>query len=311
MKIKSFKDYINESQNSEFDISVIFDKPYSIDSQGRYSTDGNVNIYSSNELVENGKLKIAFHKVGGYFYASDIGLETLEGFPESIGEWIDVHKNYLTDLKHFPKFVGDGIILNRNLLTSLVGLPKIVNGALDVSANRLTNLKGCSSVVKDYFSCSENKELTSLVGGPSIVGSIENKFNHYHCDRCSLTSLKGAPSEVLGDFHCYVNQLTTLESSPTTVGGEFNCSGNKYLKTLIGGPTKVGGRYVCSYSSLVDIKGAPEEILDDFSCNNNAIKTIENGPKVVYGYFDIRKNTPKFTMADVKKHVKVKGKIMV
>jgi hypothetical protein len=63
---------------------------------------------------------------------------------------------------------------------------------------------------------------------PVKFNLIESSFNCYHN---SLTTLQGAPNQVLGNFDCSNNKLTTLQGTPKFVGGDFYCYDNK-LNTL-------------------------------------------------------------------------------
>ena len=85
---------------------------------------------------------------------------------------------------------------------------------------------------------------------------------YFNCSINQLTSLEGAPREVVGSFDCSRNQLTSLEGAPRVVGGEFNCSINQ-LTSLEGAPREVGGRFYCSDNPVAftdkDIKEAMEK----------------------------------------------------
>ena len=56
-----------------------------LNKNGTYDVDGDVHI--SNKYVRDGKLTIKFGKVTGSFKARGIGLTTLEGCPQEVGEF--------------------------------------------------------------------------------------------------------------------------------------------------------------------------------------------------------------------------------
>ena len=66
------------------------------------------------------------------------------------------------------------------------------------------------------------KIIEPLTGGrlPFRFGKVKGDFD---CSNMQLTSLEGAPNQVVGYFNCSNNQLSTLEYSPMKVGGNFNC----------------------------------------------------------------------------------------
>ena len=83
---------------------------------------------------------------------------------------------------------------------------------------------------------------TDLINGklPFKFGRVDGDFDCYKCT--SLTSLEGAPQEVVGNFYCSdCSSLTSLKGSPQKVGGDFNCSNCSSLTSLEGAPQKVAG----------------------------------------------------------------------
>lgn len=116
--------------------------------------------------------------------------------------------------------------------------------------NGIVNVKGDIEV--------KNREITSLTNGLFEFGKVDGDFDCSHCK--SLTSLEGAPKEVVWNFYCNnCESLTSLKGAPEKVGGFFNCSCCKSLKTLEGAPKEVGGDFYCSYcKSLTSLKGAPK-----------------------------------------------------
>ena len=103
-----------------------------------------------------------------------------------------------------------------------------VSGDFICTSESLTTLEGCPQTVGGVFNCSRNFELSSLVGGPTSVGSM------YFCFSSSLLNLVGSPSVIKGDFLCSDNQLTSLVGCPTTVGGYYMCHTNKLTSTYSG-----------------------------------------------------------------------------
>ena len=138
---------LNESpQRIKELIKPWFNKEYTVDSEGFYSTKGDV-------IIENWKgkqLPIKFKYVDGNFHCTQLGLETLEDCPEIVG--------------------GDFVCLTNNL-TSLKGAPETVGGNFYCSDTNLTSLEGAPKIVGGDFICSHNK-LTSLEGAPETVGGI-------------------------------------------------------------------------------------------------------------------------------------------
>jgi len=131
-----------------------------------------------------------------------------------------------------------------------------------------------------------NLRLNSLLEIPIRIRRVTGSF---WCDHNHLTSLEGAPEYVGGGFYCAGNELQTLEGAPEYVGGNFDCSSNE-LKTLKGTPEYIGGSFDCSYNQLTTLEGAPKRVGRDFICFNN--------PR-------------KFTEAEVRKLVNVRGKVIV
>ena len=79
-------------------------KNWTKNSDGSYSTDGDVKITSN--FVKDGKLIFRFKHVGGYFDCSYNQLTSLEGCPTSVGMYFDCSHNQLTSLEGCPTSVG-------------------------------------------------------------------------------------------------------------------------------------------------------------------------------------------------------------
>jgi hypothetical protein len=113
----------------------------------------------------------------------------------------------------------------------------VVKGSFFINNNKLTSLENSPREVEVSFKCSENKNLTSLKGGPSIA-------DFYKCTGCNLTSLEGGPNQVTHDFYCSGNEkLTSLKYAPEKVG-YIDCSGCS-LTSLEGAPKEAKG-FICS-----------------------------------------------------------------
>jgi len=157
-----------------------------------YDCVGDVRV--SEDIVIDGKLKIRFGKVNGYFDCSNNNLTTLEGSPNEV--------------------VGSFYCDNNNL-TTLDGAPNKVGRDFDCSYDKLTSLEGAPNKVGRDFDCSSNN-LTTLEGAPNKVG------RDFYCGYNELTSLEGAPQEVGGDFNCIYNpNLILPEGKPSWLKGEI------------------------------------------------------------------------------------------
>ena len=174
---------------------------------------------------------VRFGTVSGTFYCNNNSLTSLEGAPQSVGEYFYCSNNSLTSLKGAPQRVSGGFYCSYNSLTSLEGAPQSVGDSFSCHNNSLTSLEGGPQSVGGYFDCSFNS-LTSLEGAPQSVGGT------FNCCRSSLTSLEGAPQSVGGDFICHSNSLTSLEGAPQSVGADFACSDNPISERTIKGVLK-------------------------------------------------------------------------
>jgi hypothetical protein len=176
---------------------------------------------------------IKFGVVTGYFYCSNMGLESLEGAPIKVLEDFDCSGNKLTsltgapkevggdfycsvnklnDLKGAPSVVGGDFLCIRSGIKSLAGAPKETGGIFDCSKNKLTSLKWAPKKARS-FQCQENL-LTDLVGAPSILSEgDEYSDGRFDCSHNQLTTLKGAP-KIVRSFHSVGNPLKDLEGVP-------------------------------------------------------------------------------------------------
>lgn len=83
------------------------------------------------------------------------------------------------------------------------------------------SLEGCPHEVTGTVWIRNNKKLTSLKGGPKIVG------NDYIANNCSLVSLEGSPEKIDVDFMVHHNNIDSLEGCPKFVGCDFWIHTNK------------------------------------------------------------------------------------
>ena len=128
-------------------------------------------------------------------------------------------------------------------------------------------------------------ELTDFKG--IRFGKVSGNF---HCYTNQLTSLEGAPQEVVGHFDCSYNKLTSLDGASSVVGGNFECNNND-LTSLVGAPEYVGKSFICYSNELTSLDGAPERIDGNFECNDNKLTSLDGAPKRVGGNFDCRYNS--------------------
>lgn len=260
-------------------------------------------------------LKGAPKEVGDHFDSSHCGLISLEGAPEKVNGDFDCSCNKLTSLKGAPKEVGGDFNCYGNNLESIEGFPEKIGGTFDANMKVIIRFgkelsaKGVKLPGELRYYASEayrnGTEYTFADWfGEDLTGKTYD--GNIDCNRCHLTSLKGAPKEVTGYFMCTENRLTSLEGCPEIVGDDFLCCDNKLLTSLEHGPKFVGGdMYDCSKCSLTSLKGAPEKMEGPlhrylnstteeyeegrapvrFICNKNKLTTLEGSPKYIHGFF--------------------------
>ena len=151
-----------------------------------------------------------------------------------------------------------------------------VTGNFKISKIKIKDLTNSPREVGGDF-IAEECGLTTLIGGPIIVGGIYDVYDN------KLKSLEGAPS-TCSTFDCRINHLETLEHSPQTINGNFYC-GNNILTSLLGGPKIVNGDFDCRFSSfLKSFIGSPQEIHGDYNCEVTGIKTLIGLTSDIDGY---------------------------
>ena len=85
-------------------------------------------------------------------------------------------------------------------------------------------------------------------------------YGNIYVQDMGLTSLEGAPIEVVGTMDISGNDLTTLEHAPKKILQSFSASGNKKLKSLQYAPIKVETIYLKKLPLITDIN---KQIVDN------------------------------------------------
>ena len=144
----------------------------------RYDYDGDLNEgILKNFVSEDGDgFTINFGKVTGEFSCIRLGLKSLKGAPQEVGDSFYCFCNKLTSLKGAPQKVRGGFHCESNQLTSLEGAPREVGLWFDCSDNQLTSLKGAPQEVGRWFDCRSNPNLHSLDGIGEVRGVIYKDF---------------------------------------------------------------------------------------------------------------------------------------
>lgn len=123
-------------------------------------------------------------------------------------------------------------------------------------------------------------------------------YGNIYVQDMGLTSLEGAPKEVVGTMDVSGNKLTTLEYAPTKVSQSFSISGNNKISSLQYAPTTVETLFLKKLPliQMLDIKN---EIINNNIRANRYV--IDAG---VWGY-NIFKD--EFLKKDFDKTIKSKG----
>ena len=148
----------------------------------------------------------------------------------------------------------------------------IIYGKLTITDDFVVD---CSDIVKV-----KNKSITSLTNGLFSWGKVNRSFSCSNCDK--LTSLEGAPKEVVRGFYCNgCDNIKSLQGAPKKVGGDFWCDHCDKLETLEGAPEKIGGDFVCSgCENLITLEGVPENVGNEIFCANcNNLKITDSDRK--------------------------------
>ncbi len=194
------------------------------------------------------------------------------------------YRPYVQEFVIRKKLEVDGDTKNIGLIKcggkyyDVFNLPKdkkfVLNGDLDVSGMELTELPDLSNlIVKGYFSCRKNK-LTSLKGAPQQV------LGEFYCEKNKLTSLEYL-SEGIKDLYCSHNQLTSLEGAPEELEDLF-CDAN-LLKDFTGAPRLVKKMLRADFNSLTSFAGFPEKVGGEFRAINNNLEQVDDISQRVRG----------------------------
>ena len=185
------------------------------------------------------------------------------------------------------KIIKDNVTLSNLHLKELPEILKgvhIVDGGFRVFRNNLRSLKNSPEKVDLIFDCSDNKNLTSFVGGPKEVGHVDAR-------NCGLRTLEGFPkvirierkSPLLGNIDISRNRLTSLVGLPETVDGTLSIFGNPNLKSLEGCSKFIKVSFEAVWLPIKNMVGGPVEIEADCHLNNTAIDSIEGFPEYIGG----------------------------
>lgn len=148
-----------------------------------------VDVWGDCKLFANvERLPLRFGRIRGDFNCGGRGLKTLVDAPHTVDGSFQAQENQLFDL---------------------MGGPKKVGGNYWCGSNRLESLKGAPRQIKGNFWAPDNQNLHSLKNGPQQVrGELA-------VSGCSLTSLKGLPSQmgaVLIDYDPHMPLLSLLNA---------------------------------------------------------------------------------------------------
>lgn len=177
------------------------------------------------------KLPFQFGIVEGDFFATDMGLESLEGAPRIVTGLFRCSSNPITSLKYGPVEVGGDFICSHTKITDLQFSPKTVGGFFECSSCELVSLLGCPKKINSYFNCSYNKLQTfeyspELINGAFTAGFNEfNSFKHFP-KKVDYTTLNGNPSltiDMLDDL---------LECDFTSIISDFSSNKEESLHIL-------------------------------------------------------------------------------
>ena len=127
------------------------------------------------------------------------------------------------------------------------------NGDFNCDDLNLTSLEGAPNKINGYFSCANNKNLTSLIG---------------------------CPQEGVESFYCYSCNISSLEGTPNKINGTFNCVKNP-IKSLIGCPQEGVTNFYCRTCNLTSLEGVPKKIVGTFQCFDNPIKSLKGIHKII------------------------------
>lgn len=126
------------------------------------------------------KLPFQFGIVEGDFFASDLGLESLEGAPRIVTGLFRCSNNPITSLKYGPVEVGGDFLCSSTKITDLQFSPETVGGFFECTSCELVSFFGCPKKINSYFHCSSNR-LQSFEYSPELInGAFIAAFNEFN-----------------------------------------------------------------------------------------------------------------------------------
>jgi hypothetical protein len=131
---------------------------------GVFVVEGNVSV-ASMEMAELPFIGVGAYEVTGDFRCEYNQLTSLEGAPQSVGQYFWCDHNQLTSLEGAPQSVGRDFGCNHNQLSSLKGAPHSVGGNFRCNHNQLASLEGAPQSVGLELWC-EGNPIISLDGLP-------------------------------------------------------------------------------------------------------------------------------------------------
>lgn len=123
--------------------------------------------------------------------------------------------------------VRTGVTSRLVLLQSLENSPLEINGWLSVSGAPITNLVGGPTSVGAGYYCIDTKNLTSLEGAPTFIGSEDS----FHIINAGITDLRGLENTILHKAELRITNcpLTSVEGFPETFTGRLIIDGKENI----------------------------------------------------------------------------------
>ena len=185
--------YIHPSEKEREDFWIDFlNKPerrffLKLHNDGSISSSGNFvirpfDLVHNNTAFEIEHIPFKFKNVKRNFIVSGLKLKSLEGSPDTCGNFI-AFRNNLVDLKGGPRYVEGFYQVSHSQLLTLEGAPERAS-FFDCSDNFLKRLDHCPPHL-DGLDCSANR-ITTLIGAPEII-------RYFDCSDNELEDIKGCP----------------------------------------------------------------------------------------------------------------------
>ena len=108
-----------------------------IDNNGLIDVEGSVYLPITEKMK---KIPFDFGTVNGSFHCNNLGLTTLEGAPNKVGESFICHSNNLTSFNGCPKKIGDLLDISNNNLSDVSDLININCKRIKVTDNPIRHL---------------------------------------------------------------------------------------------------------------------------------------------------------------------------